>query len=97
MLKPSPFRLGFQHHPWGPVDVNAKKNMFDPYIDNEITPMFGLEIRSSDSVNYPSNTKCVLSSLCSLKPLRGIFAISEDPHEMQHNAAFHLGLHFLLG
>ena len=22
-LKPSPFRLGFQHYPWGPADVNA--------------------------------------------------------------------------
>ena len=31
-LKHSPFRLGFQHHPQGPADVNAWKNMFDPYI-----------------------------------------------------------------
>ena len=23
VLKPSPFRLGFQHHPRGPADVNA--------------------------------------------------------------------------
>ena len=22
-----------QHHPRGPADVNAKKNMFDPYIE----------------------------------------------------------------
>ena len=30
-LKPSPFRLRFQHHLPGPADVNAWKNMFDPY------------------------------------------------------------------
>ena len=24
-LKPSPFRLGFQHHPQGPADVKAKE------------------------------------------------------------------------
>ena len=30
--KNSPFSLGFQHHPWGPADVNAKKIMFDPNI-----------------------------------------------------------------
>ena len=29
-------------------------------------------------------------------PLTGTLAISEDPDEMQHNAAFHLGLHCLL-
>ena len=27
----------------------------------------------------------------------GTLANSEDPDEMQHNAAFHLGLHYLLG
>ena len=27
------------------------------------------------------------------KPLKGTFANSEDPDEMQHNAAFHQGLH----
>ena len=32
-LKPLPFRLGFQHLPWGSADVNARKIMFDPYID----------------------------------------------------------------
>ena len=26
----------------------------------------------------------------------GTFAFSEDPDEMQHYAAFHLGLHYLL-
>ena len=30
------------------------------------------------------------------KPLNGYFANSEDPDEMQHNAAFHKGLHCLL-
>ena len=29
-------------------------------------------------------------------PLMGSFAYSEDPDEMQHNAAFHLDLHCLL-
>ena len=28
-------------------------------------------------------------------PLTNIFAINEDPDEMQHNAAFHQGLHCL--
>ena len=30
------------------------------------------------------------------KPLNGTLANSEDPDEMQHNAAFHQGLHCLL-
>ena len=30
------------------------------------------------------------------KPLNGYLANSEDPDEMQHNAAFHQGLHCLL-
>ena len=29
-------------------------------------------------------------------PITGTLANSEDPDEMQHNAAFHLGLHCLL-
>ena len=31
LLKPLPFSLVFQHHPRGPADVSAKKNMFDTY------------------------------------------------------------------
>ena len=34
-------------------------------------------------------------TLCILEPLKGYFD-SEDPDEMQHNAAFHQGLHCLL-
>ena len=34
VLKRSPFRLGFQHLPRGPADVNAQKVMFDPYNKN---------------------------------------------------------------
>ena len=32
-----------------------------------------------------------------LKPLKGNLVNSEDPDETQHNAAFHQGLHCLLG
>ena len=32
MLKTSGCALGFQHLPRNPADVNARKNMFDPYI-----------------------------------------------------------------
>ena len=33
MLKTSGCALGFQHLPRNPANVNARKNMFDPYID----------------------------------------------------------------
>ena len=33
VVKTSPFRFAFQHHPRGPADINAKKNLLDPYID----------------------------------------------------------------
>ena len=36
-------------------------------------------------------------TLCKLEtPKRGTLANSKDPDEMQHNAAFHQGLHCLL-
>ena len=31
------FALGFQHLPWNPANVNARKNMFDPYIRAKMT------------------------------------------------------------
>ena len=34
VLKTANFGLGFQHLPRDLVNVNARKTMFDPYIDN---------------------------------------------------------------
>ena len=34
MLKTSGCALGFQHLPRNPANVNARKNMFDPYNDS---------------------------------------------------------------
>ena len=42
-------------------------------------------IRSSVRIINP----CIMKT-----PRRESFANSEDPDEMQHNAAFHLGLHY---
>ena len=48
-LKPSPLRLGVQHHPRGPADVNAQKNMFDPYnniyFDNMVSQIYLSELQ----------------------------------------------------
>ena len=33
VLNTRPIGLVFKHHPWGPADVNAYKNLFDLYID----------------------------------------------------------------
>ena len=43
VVKPLPFRFGFQH-PLRPADINAKKNKFNPYIDNclHFIGVFGL-------------------------------------------------------
>ena len=38
---------------------------------------------------------CMFDPLYSKNPIMGTFANSEDPDEMQHNAAFHQRLHCL--
>ena len=47
-LKPSPFKLGFQHHSRGPADVNESKNMFYPYS--------GLSILMHGVIAFPNAT-----------------------------------------
>ena len=37
VLKTSTSSLGFQHILWDPANVNAQKNMFDPYINLMLT------------------------------------------------------------
>ena len=39
---------------------------------------------------------CKFNPFGNVNPLTGTIANSEDPDEMQHNAAFHQGLHCLL-
>ena len=41
-------------------------------------------------------TKYSFKPLYTVHPLTGTLANSEDPLEMQHNAAFHQGLYFLI-
>ena len=41
------------------------------------------------------NAKVIINNLYSGNPLMSTFANSEDQDEMQHNAAFHQGLHCL--
>ena len=59
--------------------------MFAPFINDKIAQIYLLEIVSSNSIKpYVFG-----------KPLNGSFTNSEDPDEMQHNAAFHQDLHCL--
>ena len=47
---------------------------------------------------YVMNTKSSRGILCILETLKSILlANSDDQDEMQRNAAFHQGLHYLLG
>ena len=48
------------------------------------------ELKQKKGIIFPVNP------LYTGKPLMGTFANSEDPDEMQHDAAFHQGLHSLL-
>ena len=49
VVKTLAFRLGFRHHPRGPVAVNALKNMFDPY-SNVFCLVCGLTVQSTAMV-----------------------------------------------
>ena len=57
-------------------------------------------MRSLDMNNKPSHAHRIKTRPKNLLVFKGLtlwiwdtFANSEDPYEMQHNAAFHLGLH----
>ena len=51
---------------------------------------------SSDWCIYNNLAGEYINPLYSGNPITSTFANSEDPDEMQHNAAFHHGLHSLL-
>ena len=46
VLKTSTTGLGFQHLPWDPENVNARKNIFDPYI--HFHPYYHDDLKFSD-------------------------------------------------
>ena len=51
--------------------------------------------QSTCGIGQLRNICCLINPLYTGNPSTGTLANSEDPDEMQHNAAFHQGLHCL--